>query len=346
MAIRVLVVDDSLIMRKMIAQILSSDEQIEVIGTASNAMEARESIKTLNPDVVTLDIEMPGMDGISFLEKIMSLRPMPVVMISTLTQKGAEYTIQALAIGAVDCVGKPKGEESLETFKLELILKVKMAASAKVTRYSFNISPKEAKQSITNTSLDKKNKIIVIGASTGGVQALHELLTKLPADIPPIVIVQHIQGSFVDSFANRLADICNFPVVKAEHDTKLKAGTAYIADSGMHTEIYKAGGSYICRRRGSELVSNHLPSIDVLFHSVAKSAGSDAIGIILTGMGRDGAEGLLAMHNAGAYTIGQNAATSVVYGMPRVAYELGAVKIQLPLYEIASKILEIMYNNI
>lgn len=347
MVIRVLVVDDSPVIRGVMNHVLSSDADIEVVGTACDAIEAREAIKRLNPDVVTLDVEMPGMDGISFLEKIMILRPTPVVMVSTLTQKGADITMRALEIGAVECVGKPSAtlkDDSKHLFADELIAKVKMAASSQVITEEKESAPKCLE--IKASSLDAlKNRIVGIGSSTGGIQALHAMLTLLPENIPPIVITQHIQDNFVSVFAERLGKICRFKVVEVTKDTIVEPGTAYVASGGMHMEVHKHGSGYICVRKGSERVSGHLPSVDVMFRSLATAAGKDAIGVILTGMGKDGAGGLLAMRNAGAGTIGQNAATCVVYGMPRVAYEIGAVEKELPLHSIAPEIISLLTKN-
>jgi two-component system, chemotaxis family, protein-glutamate methylesterase/glutaminase len=344
MTIRVLVVDDSLVMRNIIQQALSKDSGIEVVGHCQNAMEAREAIKTLNPDVVTLDIEMPGMDGITFLEKIMALRPMPVIMISSLTQRGADATIKALKIGAVECIGKPSAGESMELFFMELLTKVKMAAVANITFKSkklLNAKADELKQPFPLKKISA-DKIIGIGSSTGGVQALHEVLSVLPAEIPPIVIVQHIQDNFVESFASSLRKICRFPIYEVINDTVIQPGRLYIASGGMHMEVQRVSGTYKCIRKGTEKVSGHLPSVDVLFSSLAECAGANAVGVILTGMGKDGAQGLLAMRQAGAKTIGQNAATCVVYGMPRVANELGATEVELPLNKIAPQILQVL----
>lgn len=343
MPIRVLIVDDSPVIRGIISQILSSDSDIEVVGTASHPIEARQAIKQLNPDVITLDVEMPEMDGISFLEKIMTLRPMPVVMVSTLTQKGADITLRALEIGAIECVGKPSAnlkDIDKNAFSVELISKVKTAANAVVQNVMHSAIHGSAIREHSNLI---KNKIIAIGSSTGGVQALHTILNVLPPQIPPIVITQHIQDNFVAPFVERLNQKCQFPVVEVNKNMPMKNGTAYVASGGMHIEIIKKASGYECIRNGSERVSGHLPSVDVMFHSLAKSAGKDAIGIILTGMGKDGAEGLLSMRKEGAHTIGQNAATCVVYGMPRVAAEIGAVEKELPLHLIAQEILNLSY---
>ncbi len=329
-------VDDSALIRELFTTILNSDPEIEVVGTAVDPYDAREKIKALNPDVVTLDIEMPKMDGISFLKKIMSLRPMAVVMVSSLTQKGAKATLDALEIGAVDYVPKSDSQSfDSDRLKDDLISKVKAASKAKVKVYDEN-KPAPAKISFSGTS---SNKIIAIGSSTGGVEALKEVITILPENIPPVLMVQHMPEKFTATFAGRLNNDSTISICEAEDGMEIKSGHGYIAPGSYHMEISARGGKkYISLNRG-ELVSGHRPSVDVLFRSVARHYGGDAVGVILTGMGKDGAKGLLEMKMQGAKTIGQDEATSIVYGMPKAAYLAGAVDIQKPLEKIAQEIL-------
>lgn len=339
--IRVLIVDDSALIRQLLTKMLSSDPGIQVVDTASDPLIAREKIKALNPDVITLDIEMPRMDGIEFLRKIMTLRPMPVVMVSSLTQSGAEATLQALEIGAVDFVGKPTQDlqAGLQEKQAEIIAKVKAAARARVQRRSLNdvAASGTVKRGPGYSSTEK---IVAIGASTGGVEALTAVLKMMPADSPAILITQHMPGAFTSSFANRLNGICSIAVSEAVDGTRILPGHAYIAPGDRHLQLARSGANYVCRVGGTERVSGHCPSVDVLFHSVAQAAGANAIGAILTGMGKDGADGMLAMRRAGARTVGQDEASCIVYGMPRVAFEMGGVEVQMPLGRVAEKIIE------
>jgi two-component system chemotaxis response regulator CheB len=334
---RVLVVDDSPTMRGLISAVLNSDPEVTVVGQAADALEARQAIKQLDPDVVTLDIEMPNMNGLEFLDKIMRLRPMPVIMVSTLTHKGAEATIAALEIGAFDCVGKPHPGD-LSPFG-DLAEKVKAAARSQ--RKSMITSNKAAAPAAAAASDYRAGrKIIAIGASTGGVEALITVLQKFPANCPPTVITQHMPHTFTRSFAERLNRLCAPSVQEATDGARLEIGKIYLAPGGeRHLQVANASAP-CCRLVDRDPVNGHRPSVDVLFDSVAEVAGRNAIGVILTGMGRDGASGLLKMRHAGARTFGQNEKTCVVYGMPRVAYELGAVETQLPLGSIGEEILK------
>ncbi|MGJ4951991.1 protein-glutamate methylesterase/protein-glutamine glutaminase [Bradyrhizobium sp. HKCCYLS20291] len=338
-AIRVLIVDDSAFVRQILTEIMSSDPDIDVVGAAPNPIVARDMIKSLNPDVLTLDIEMPRMDGLAFLEKVMNLRPMPVLMISSLTQKGADTAVRALEMGAVDFVAKPVVGlvEGLPMLREEIISKVKAASVAKIR------SP--AQRTIETAhkpggSYYSSEKIIAIGASTGGVEALQELLTAFPSNAPAIVIAQHMPAVFTASFAARLNQLCAVTVKQADGGERVLPGHVYIAPGGYHLELARNGANYVCRVHDEPAVSGHRPSVDVLFRSVAHAAGPNAIGIILTGMGRDGALGLLQMRSAGAPTIGQDEASCVVYGMPKAARECGATEIELPLGNIAAKVLK------
>ncbi|MFN3506494.1 MAG: protein-glutamate O-methylesterase CheB [Allorhizobium sp.] len=334
---RVLVVDDSPTMRGLITAVLSQDPDVSVIGQAGDAMEARAAIKQLNPDVVTLDIEMPNMNGLEFLEKIMKLRPMPVIMVSTMTHRGAEATLAALEIGAFDCVAKPQPGEP-RPFG-ELAEKVKAAARSQHRHHS---AP-QIQPVATAPAADFRvgRKIVAIGSSTGGVEALIAVLQKFPRNCPPTVITQHMPPTFTKSFAERLNRLCAPVVEEATDGARLEIGKIYLAPGGeRHLQVSNASAP-CCRLVERAPVNGHRPSVDVLFDSVAELAGRNAVGVILTGMGRDGASGLLKMRHAGARTIGQNEKTCVVYGMPRVAYELGAVEHQLPLTSIGEEILKL-----
>lgn len=326
--VRVLIVDDSATIRNIIATTLARDPDIEVIGSVGDPIEARAAIKELNPDVITLDVEMPKMNGIEFLEKIMRLRPMPVIMVSTLTQAGAATSIEALELGAFDCVGKPQFEDLIE--------KVKAAAHARVRAIGHRSAPAAPK-----SAYRPANKLLAIGSSTGGVEALLQVLAPFPENCPPTVITQHMPASFTTSFAARLDRVCAPKVQEAFDGAPLKPGHIYLAPGGIaHLEV--AGGVQPhCRLREAAPVSGHRPSVDVLFHSVAEAYGRRATGVILTGMGRDGAAGLLAMRTAGASTIGQDEASSVVYGMPKAALEVGAVERQLTLSAIGQAALDL-----
>jgi two-component system, chemotaxis family, protein-glutamate methylesterase/glutaminase len=344
--IRVLVVDDSALMRQMLTTMLSSDPAIEVVDTASDPFVARQKIKRLNPDVVTLDIEMPRLDGIEFLKKIMTLRPMPVVMVSSLTQTGADATLRALEIGAVDFVAKPTHDlqAGLLEKQAELIAKVKAAATANVSRRVFTDFQQDTTRK-HELGYRSTEKIIAIGASTGGVEAITHIMRAMPADSPAILITQHMPENFTTSFANRLDGLCRVGVTEARHGARVLPGHAYLAPGARHLELDRSGSNYVCVVDRTDRVTGHCPSVDVLFHSVASAAGGNAVGVILTGMGKDGAEGLLAMRRAGGRTIGQDEASCVVYGMPQVAYEKGGVEIQLPLSEIAEYILTLCSAN-
>jgi two-component system chemotaxis response regulator CheB len=334
-AVRVLVVDDSATMRGFIKAALERDPGIEVVGQAADPFEARQAIKTLNPDVVTLDVEMPNMNGIEFLDKIMRLRPMPVIMVSSLTTSGGDATIRALEIGAVDCVAKPGPGNEHAFDGLPTI--VKMAAGAFVRPSVSHKPPPSPFRDSSNYSHD--GSVVAIGSSTGGVEALIAVLSEFPANCPPTVITQHMPANFTRSLAQRLDRLCKPTITEAVDGDELLQGHVYLAPGGhAHLEVAGARGLR-CRLRAGEAVNGHRPSVDVLFSSVGKAAGEKAVGVILTGMGRDGAAGLLAMRNAGARTFGQNEASSVVYGMPKVAFECGAVERQLPLAKIGHEIL-------
>jgi two-component system chemotaxis response regulator CheB len=322
-------------MRGLITAVLNSDPDVNVIGQAGDAMEARSAIKQLNPDVVTLDIEMPNMNGLEFLEKIMRLRPMPVIMVSTMTHHGAHATLAALEIGAFDCVGKPVPGDARPF--MDLAEKVK--AAARSARRQVGSAPVPVATPAPEYRVGRK--VVAIGSSTGGVEALIAVLQKFPQNCPPTVITQHMPSTFTKSFAERLNRICAPVVQEATDGARLEIGKIYLAPGGeRHLQVVNPSAP-CCRLIEKDPVNGHRPSVDVLFDSVAELAGRNAVGVILTGMGRDGASGLLKMRSAGARTIGQNEKTCVVYGMPRVAHEIGAVEHQLPLGSIGEEILKL-----
>jgi two-component system chemotaxis response regulator CheB len=338
--VRVLIVDDSATIRGLLKAILADAPGIEVVGTAPDAFSARTMIKELHPDVLTLDIEMPNMNGLEFLEKIMRLRPMPVVMISTLTQRGAEITLEALEIGAVDYFPKPTENvaAALTQSAAELAAKIRVAATAKV---------QPSRSSIDNKPIGDYNPgtfVVGIGSSTGGVEALIRILSRFPDNCPPTVVTQHMPAHFTTSFAQRLDRLCKPVVCEAKEGEPLKVGHVYLAPgSDSHLEV-RGSRELRCHLKTGETVSGHRPSVDVMFSSIARNVGAASLGVILTGMGRDGAQGLLDMRCAGAHTIGQDEASSVVYGMPRAAFECGAVAEQLTLDAVAPAILKYTHS--
>ena len=334
--VKVLVVDDSPTMRQLVTRVLQDDPEIDVVGSAKSAQQARELIKLLNPDVMTLDVEMPEMDGLSFLERVMRLRPMPVVMVSSMTAKGTDTTIAALALGAVDCVVKPTAENP-RSFD-ELPAKVKIASKVRRRTPSAPAAVEQVPRVSPNYQPD--GKMVAIGSSTGGVEALISILTAFPANCPPTLVTQHMPPVFTRNLAARLDKMCAPTVVEATVGAPLKPGTVYIAPGGdLHLEI--AGRTtFACALKPGSLVNGHCPSIDRLFTSMARSLGPRCVGVLLTGMGRDGAQGLLDIRQAGGRTMAQDEATSIVYGMPKAAVELGAVEFQYPLARIGHAIVE------
>jgi len=343
--IRVLVVDDSATIRRLLTEVLSLDPEIEVIGGAPEPAVARTMIKDLNPDVITLDVEMPNMNGLEFLEKLMRLRPMPVVMVSTLTQRGAEVTLEALELGAVDYFAKPKENAAalLASSSTELAQKVKTAARANV-RARTSIRTAGHRENI-NSDFRPSSRIVAIGSSTGGVEALIEVLSTFPENCPPTLITQHMPAGFTKSFADRLNRLCRPLVTEAVDGAFLEKGHVYLAPGGETHLKAQGNGRLRCQLNAGPAVNGHRPSVDVLFNSIVACGVHNAVGVILTGMGRDGALGLKAMRDAGSATIGQDAASSVVYGMPRAAYEAGAVMAQLPLEKIGPEILRLCSAN-
>lgn len=331
--IRVLVVDDSPTMRGVITAILRRDEEIEVVGAAGDPIEAREAIKALSPDVITLDVEMPRMNGIEFLEKIMRLRPTPVIMVSTLTQTGAATSVEALELGAVDCVGKPDFDDLAD--------KVKAASRARIRA----LGDRQASTPVRH-AYRPGGCLLAIGSSTGGVEALITMLSCFPENCPPTLITQHMPAAFTASFAARLDRQCAAKVDEATNGAPIRVGQIYLAPGGVtHMEV-QGGVQPRCKLIESPNVNGHRPSVDALFGSIARTIGARAVGVILTGMGRDGALGLKQMRDAGARTLGQNEASCVVYGMPKAAYEIGAVERQMPLSLMGQAALDLCAQNL
>ena len=353
--IRVIVVDDSALVRSLLAEIINRQHDMECIGTANDPLIAREMIRELNPDVITLDVEMPRMDGIDFLGRLMRLRPMPVVMISTLTERGAEVTMRALELGAVDFVAKPRVgvANGLQELASQIVDKIRVAAVAQVHRLpvvppgvaasaaSAGSRPAVVRAPATPSLLGRisTEKIIAIGASTGGTEAIREVLTHLPADCPAIVITQHMPPGFTTSFAARLDSLCQMTVKEAVHGERLLPGHAYIAPGGKHFSISRSGANYVAVVDDAPPVNRHKPSVEVLFKSVAASAGRNAYGLMLTGMGADGASAMREMRDAGSYNLVQDEASCIVFGMPREAIAHGAADEVLPLTQIAPALL-------
>ena len=353
--IGVLVIDDSALIRKLLSEILNRDPQIEVLDTAADPLIAREKIKKYNQDVLTLDVEMPKMDGITFLRNLMRLRPMPVIMISTMTEQGAEVTLEALELGAIDFVTKPKIDvvESIDEYAADIIEKVKVAARAKVRSIEDRPKPDKVEPKLSADAIIEKKeggkghlktteKIIAIGASTGGTEAIREVLERMPADSPGIVVTQHIPAAFSGSFAKRMDSVSAMTVVEARDGDQIIPGHAFIAPGDRHLMVERSGARYYCRLNDGPPVNRHIPSVDVLFRSVAQNVGPNAIAVMLTGMGDDGAKGMLEIKNQGAPTIAQDEKTSVVWGMPGEAVKIGAVDTQLPLEKIAGKLISIV----
>jgi len=342
MPINVLIVDDSATARAVLTDILKSDPEIGTVDTAPDAYVARDKIVNNRPDVICLDVEMPRMDGITFLRKLMQHVPVPVVMVSSLTQKGAKTTLDALDAGAIDFVPKPHSNiyEGSEDIRKDLLEKVKTASRAQVIKHkaSKGGAPLEYKGALSETT----QKIVAIGASTGGTEALKDVLSKLPRNSPGIIVVQHMPANFTAQFAQRLDSICEVEVKEAKNGDTVGIGQVLLAPGDLHMVLRRSGHRYYVQLGSGDKVSGHRPSVDVLFNSVSKAAGSNAVGVILTGMGADGAKGMLNMKKAGAKTIGQDKISCVVYGMPKVAFELGGVDKQFPLDKIPKAILDLI----
>ena len=349
---RVLVVDDSAVMRQLLTGILSADRDIEVVGSAADPLLAREKIKRLNPDVLTLDVEMPRMDGLAFLENLMRLRPMPVVMVSSLTERSADITLQALALGAVDFVTKPKLRvvEGLKGYAEQITGTVKAAARARVqarTRPAARSMPATSSGPSRQPSRFRTTeRLIAIGASAGGTEAIRVVLERMPADAPAIVLTQHIPAGFSRAFVERLDRHAAVLVREAGDGEAILPGHAYLPPGGFHLRVVRDGARWRCRIDDAPPVNRHKPAVDVLFHSVAQSAGGNAVAAILTGMGDDGARGLLALRQAGAATLVQDEASSVVWGMPGAAVKLGAAQEILPLEHIGPRLLALSAGEV
>lgn len=367
---RVLIVDDSALIRKLMTEIINHEPDMEAIGTASDPIVAREMIRNMNPDVLTLDVEMPRMDGIDFLEKLMRLRPMPVVMVSTLTERGAEVTLKALELGAIDFVAKPRVgiASGMQDAAREITDKIRVAAKARVSRRVQAAAPhgqgtanghaapnghgtapasrpcgeRTEVRPYSGSPLPRTSteKLILIGASTGGTEAIREVLTRLPPDSPAVLITQHMPPGFTKSFAQRLDSLCRIRVKEAEDGERVLPGHAYIAPGGRHLRVEKSGANYLAVLDDTEPVNRHRPSVEVLFRSAAKSAGPNVLGVMLTGMGKDGALAMKEMKDAGAYNFAQDEASCVVFGMPREAIAAGAVDEVLPVVRITDHLLE------
>lgn len=336
-----LIVDDSAVVRQVLSKSLKNVPDIEVVGTATDPYVARDKIVALNPDVITLDIEMPRMDGITFLRKIMQHRPMPVIILSSLTTKGGTLALEAIEAGAVEVLSKPGGSYSVGEMAEQLAEKIRAAARARpVARPAAGAGVKV--QRVAATNMDLTNKIVAIGASTGGTEALKEVLTRLPATVPGIVIVQHMPPRFTTAFSQRLDGLCAFEVREAQDGDSVYPGRCLIAPGNFHMMLRRSGARYYVNVKTGPMVHHQRPAVDVLFRSVAKSVGRNAVGVILTGMGADGAEGLKLMRDAGSPTVGQDEASCVVYGMPKAAYEMGAVQKQLTLLSIPQEIMRLV----
>ncbi len=354
MPINVLIVDDSAVVRQVLVSQLEGVAGIRVMGTASDPIFARRKMEQQWPDVIVLDIEMPRMDGITFLKQLMAERPTPVVICSTLTERGAETTMQAMAAGAVEIITKPKAglKQFLQESRSQMIEAIKAAASARVSRgkTTAKASPLQPQPKLNADSVLPKSqagklfattdRVVAIGTSTGGTQALEQVLKRLPVDAPGIIVVQHMPAQFTHAFAERLNSVCQIKVKEAQNNDRVMPGQALIAPGGLHMMLRRSGAQYRVEVRDGPVVSRHKPSVDVLFRSVAGAAGPNALGIIMTGMGDDGARGLLEMRQAGAATLGQNESSCVVYGMPREAFKLGAVEREVELLDIPHLVVE------
>ncbi|HAV35054.1 MAG TPA: chemotaxis response regulator protein-glutamate methylesterase [Massilia sp.] len=341
MKTKVLIVDDSALIRSVMSEIVNSQADMEVVATAPDPLVARELIKKHNPDVLTLDVEMPKMDGLDFLEKLMRLRPMPVLMVSSLTERGSEITMRALELGAVDFVTKPK--ISIQTGMreyTELITdKIRAAARARVKARSVHQSAAPSALQALRSPLISSEKLIIIGASTGGTEAIREFLMQMPSDCPGILIAQHMPEGFTSSFARRLDSLCRISVTEAAGNERILPGHAYIAPGHSHLLLTRSGANYMTKIEQTDPVNRHRPSVDVLFRSAALAAGKNAVGVILTGMGKDGAAGMLEMKNAGAHNFAQDEASCVVFGMPREAIAIGAAHEVAPLQALPGLVL-------
>jgi two-component system chemotaxis response regulator CheB len=344
MKTKVLVIDDSALIRSLLTEMINEQSDMEVVGAAPDPLIAREMIKQLNPDVLTLDVEMPKMDGLDFLEKLMRLRPMPVVMVSTLTEKGSEITLRALELGATDFVTKPKSgiSNGMREYTDLITDKIRIASKARVS--SLQRTAKQNQESSATLGMLKNplissEKLLIIGASTGGTEAIKSFLLQMPSDCPGILITQHMPAGFTKSFANRLDSLCKISVSEAVDGTRILPGHAYIAPGDKHLLLARSGANYVTKLSDADPVSRHKPSVDVLFDSAAEAAGKNAIGVIMTGMGKDGAAGMAKMKRAGTYNFAQDETSCVVFGMPKEAIAQGGVDEVLPLSDLPKAVL-------
>lgn len=350
MKIKVLVIDDSALIRSLLTEIINGQKDMMVVGAAPDPLIAREMIKQLNPDVLTLDVEMPKMDGLDFLEKLMRLRPMPVVMVSTLTEKGSEITMRALELGATDFVTKPKMSitEGMREYTEQITDKIRVASKAKVSspsRHAVAVTAENRPSQLRNPLISSE-KLLIVGASTGGTEAIKAFLLQMPSDCPGILITQHMPAGFTKSFANRLNSLCQISVKEAEGGERILPGHAYIAPGDKHLLLARSGANYVTELSDAPPVNRHKPSVDVLFDSAALHAGKNAIGVILTGMGKDGAAGMAKMKDAGSYNFAQNEESCVVYGMPKEAVAHGGVHEVAHLNDLPKLVLNhLMVNN-
>jgi two-component system chemotaxis response regulator CheB len=340
--LKVLVIDDSALIRSVMTRLINSQPDMEVVGTAPDPYAARELIKQKSPDVLTLDVEMPRMNGLEFLEKLMRLRPTPVVMVSTLTERGSDATLKALELGAVDFVSKPKlgVHEGMDELAGEIADKIRAAARARIHRHHLGDTATETPKPLAGHILSTTEKVVFIGASTGGTEALKEVLSRMPANSPAVLMTQHMPESFTRSFAERLNCLSALTVKEAEHNERVLPGYAYLAPGHSHLSVRKSGAYYFTELSQAAPVNRHRPSVDVLFESAARVVGQNAVAVLLTGMGKDGAAGMLAMRQAGAHTIAQDEASCVVFGMPKAAIEVGAAAEIVSLSHIAEHILD------
>lgn len=338
--IKELIIDDSALIRSILKGIVNSQPDMEAVGAASNPLQAREMIKTLNPDVLTLDVEMPEMDGLTFLEKLMRRRPMPVLMISTLTERGSEAALRSLELGAVDLLVRPKlgVAEGMQAYADEIAGKIRIASMAHVQNTVIG-APSNSSLPTLGCRTASTEKLIIVGASTGGTEALKEFLIPMPADAPAILVAQHMPEAFTRSFADRLNGLSKMTVTEGVHNERVLPGHVYIAPGHSHMLVKRSGSNYVIELNQAPPVNHHRPSVEVLFRSAAQCAGANAIGVMLTGMGKDGALGMLEMRQAGAYNFAQDEATCVVYGMPRAAVEVGAAHESVPIQDMAARVL-------
>ncbi|HQT31271.1 MAG TPA: chemotaxis response regulator protein-glutamate methylesterase [Thiobacillus sp.] len=341
MKIKVLIVDDSALIRGVMTEIINSQPDMIVVGAAPDPLVARDLIKQTNPDVLTLDVEMPKMDGLDFLDRLMRLRPMPVVMVSSLTERGSDITMRALELGAVDFVTKPK--MSIQSGMLEytelITDKIRIAARAKIKARALPNAPAATALAAVRNPFISSEKLIIIGASTGGTEAIKDFLVQLPSDCPGILITQHMPAGFTRSFAARLDKLCKISVKESEGNERVLPGHAYLAPGHSHLTLVRSGANYMTKIDQGEPVNRHRPSVDVLFRSAAANAGKNAVGVILTGMGKDGAAGMLEMKNAGAYNLAQDEATCVVFGMPKEAIAMGGTHEVAPLHDLPARVM-------